>query len=141
MSVKVDFYLLETARLTPESVSCRLAAKAYQQGASVDILATSEQHAHLIDEQLWSEPNGRFLPHQLADQTANQPAPIMIRLSDNECSGNICINLTVDPVAEIDTLQRILEIVPAEPGQRTASREKYKAYRARQWELSTHKLR
>ncbi len=140
MTVRVDFYLLESAHLSAESVCCRLAAKAYRQGMPVDILATSEQQARQLDEQLWSEPPGRFLPHAYDRGTDGRQLPIRI-LFGQEPAAAICINLGNTPVAADPPPQRILEIVPAEAEQRSASREKYKFYRARRWPLNTHKLR
>ena len=53
-------------------------------------------------------------------------APVGIETAGNRVPGerDLLINLCVEPVADVNRFRRLLEIVPAEPAQRDASREK-----------------
>ncbi|WP_369294308.1 DNA polymerase III subunit chi, partial [Klebsiella pneumoniae] len=60
--VRVDFYELSGRFDDPLFVACVLVGRAWPKAASVAIVAPAAQ-LKALDDRLWQEPQGRFLPH------------------------------------------------------------------------------
>lgn len=126
---QVDFYVLGDESRSPHALICRLALMAWEKGLRVTLLAQDQRHAGQLDELLWEQPAGRFIPHEL--DSSGQRAPVTITTPGHPASqhGDVLINLTQAPVAQPDHFQRVLEVVPASADDRQASREKFTRYR------------
>ena len=78
-ATRVDFYVLNTnlpgGRL---KLTCRVVEKAYKQGNRVLIQTAGREQAMQLDELLWTFRAGSFIPHSLADSTANIASPVII---------------------------------------------------------------
>ena len=136
---QVDFYVLARPTQSPGQFVCRLAMMAWEQGHRILVRTENQEEASRLDELMWDYPPGRFLPHGLGGREA---APVAITTRDEAIpeDRNLVINLCTQPVPEPEHLARLCEIVPAEPSQRTASREKFRAYRARGLAPETHDI-
>ena len=136
---QVDFYVLARPTQSPGQFVCRLAMMAWEQGHRILVRTENQEEASRLDELMWDYPPGRFLPHGLGGREA---APVAITTRDEAIPEhrNLVINLCTQPVPEPEHLARLCEIVPAEPSQRTASREKFRAYRARGLAPETHDI-
>ncbi len=137
---QVDFYVLGDGALTAEQLACRLALMAWEQGHQIAVLTETTDLAHKLDELMWDYPAGRFLPH--SGEPANSRAPVIIGKSDMPIPGDstVIINLTRTAISEPDRFKRLLEIVPGNPSQRTASRHKFRAYRERGLDPVSHSI-
>jgi DNA polymerase-3 subunit chi len=106
---------------------------AWEQGHRVSVLAPDESTAQLLDELMWDYPPARFLPHERAPGAAGSSvgAPISIVASADQVGADrdVVVNLGGEAVPDPGRLQRLLEIVPAEPRMRAASRDKFRRYR------------
>ncbi len=136
---QVAFYIIARPTQSAEQVACILAMKAWAQGHRIAVCAPGEQAVRGLDEMMWDQPPGRFLPHATE---GGGDAPVVI------CNGNagipqdrdLVINLCIEPVPEPQRFDRLCEVVPAQPEQRTASRDKYRAYRENRLALETHEI-
>jgi DNA polymerase-3 subunit chi len=126
---QVDFYVLKSPALDARQLACRLALMAWERGHRITVTTASEADASALNELMWANPSGRFLPHEIT--TPGQPAlaPIRIAQLADLKEADVVINLCPQPVPEPGRFTRLLEIVPpAGPGLE-ASREKFRYYR------------
>jgi DNA polymerase-3 subunit chi len=137
---QVDFYVLKTAELDGRLLACRLALMAWERGHQAQVLTPDTASAHALDELLWQNPAGRFIPHGLSGTPEASAAPIRITTPDQLVAGHIVINLTRQPVDEPERHERLLEIVPHEKADRDASRSKFRFYRERGLQPQTHDI-
>jgi DNA polymerase-3 subunit chi len=137
---QVDFYILKTAELDGHRLACRLALMAWERGYPAQVLTADEQAARSMDELLWRSPANRFVPHGMTGTSEAAAAPIRISTPDQLTDGRLLINLTRQPVSEPTRFERLLEIVPHEPADRDASREKFRFYRKHGLEPKTHDI-
>lgn len=140
--INVDFYILtENTIENAYSFVCRLIDKAYQQKQAVFINTNSSQEAKTLDDLLWTFRDDAFIPHAIYGEIKD-PAPLM-QLGYNvipENTQNILLNLTATIPDYADNFKRIIELVPAGPATKKISREKYRIYRERNYEIKTHDL-
>ncbi len=136
---QVDFYVLARPTQSPGQFVCRLAMMAWEQGHRILVRTENRQDADQLDQMMWDYPPGRFLPH---GRNGGQDHPVAIATRDEAIPGDrdLVINLCTEPVPEPQRLQRLCEIVPAEPSQRSASRDKFRAYRDRGLAPETHTI-
>lgn len=137
---QVDFYVLAQPGQSAEKLACRLAMKAWQQGHRVLIQTQDENQAGALDELMWDNPPGRFLPHETGAASDRAPVSIQAKPPVDGDGRDLLINLAVDPVAEPQRFRRLLEIVPADTELRAASRLKFKTYRDLGLEPASHTI-
>lgn len=137
-SCQVDFYVLQDEAQSADLLACRLALMAWEQGKRILVQVGSEADCARLDDLMWQHPLGRFLPHATMQ---GRSAPIMIGTVSQigKQVSNVLINLTTTAISEPLRFQRLLELVPANDNQRSASREKYREYRAFGLEPATHR--
>ena len=136
---KVAFYIIARPTQSAEQVACILAMKAWAQGHRIAVCAPSEEAVRGLDEMMWDQPPGRFLPHE-SDESST--APVLIRQGNTGIpeDRDLVINLCIEPVPGPERFKRLCEVVPAQAEQRTASRDKYRAYRENRLALETHEI-
>jgi len=135
---QVDFYVLTRPTQSPGELACMLAMMAWEQGHRVCVRTESQSEARTLDQQMWDVPPGRFLPHGQGEDKA--PVCITARSEDIPKNRDLVINLCTEAVPDAEQFRRLLEIVPADSDQRTASREKFKTYRDRGLSPETHQM-
>ncbi|MFW5927107.1 MAG: DNA polymerase III subunit chi [Wenzhouxiangella sp.] len=134
-SMRVDFYEMGGRFTDPLYVAGVLVSKAWPETRDIAVVATRE-NIDTLDEQLWHQPEERFLPHDRGEGNA----PIRL-LEDAPDEAGILINL--DPGAPLPggRFERILEIVPPEEGVKARLRERWVAWKKRGAELHHHVLK
>lgn len=139
-SCQVDFYVLEEGAFSAEQLACYLALMAWEQGHHIAVLTETTDLANKLDELMWNYPAGRFLPHSA--EPGDTRAPVIIGQSDMPIPGDseVIINLTTTAISESDRFKRLLEIVPGDPVQRTASRHKFRSYREQGLNPASHSI-
>ena len=137
---QVDFYVLARPTQSPGQFVCRLAMMAWEQGHEVIVRTEGEEEARQLDEMMWDYPPGRFLPHGTGPAAEQAPVAIATREEAIPAGRDLVINLCAEPVPEPEKFRRLCEIVPAEPAQRSASREKFKTYRAQGLDPESHTI-
>ncbi|MEM7053749.1 MAG: DNA polymerase III subunit chi, partial [Pseudomonadota bacterium] len=96
-----------------------------------------------LDERLWHEPAGRFLPHSRTEAGENSAlADNTIMLSEQAPQAcDVLINLQPNgPLAE-GRYTRILEIVPQDEPLKQALRQRWMSWKQRGAELHHHRLK
>ncbi len=139
-SCQVDFYVLQDETQSADLLTCRLALMAWEQGKRTMVLATSESECARLDALMWEHPQGRFLPHALVSEGVGAPVALGTNSDLAGLATEVLINLTTTAVPQPGRFQRLLELVPANDGQRKASREKFREYRASGLEPATHAI-
>ncbi len=137
---QVDFYVLADPVRTAESLACQLALMAWEQGHRVCVRTEDEGEATRVDELMWEQPPGRFLPHEIGPGADD--CPLRIEAGNDAVPGDrdVVINLATSAVPEPGRFQRLLEIVPQEDSRRQASRGKYRAYREQGLDPAHHTI-
>jgi DNA polymerase-3 subunit chi len=142
---RIDFYILPESSKPPEGrvmTACRLCDKAASAGQRVYIYAPEADTADAIDGALWSFRQGSFVSHERAGAAIEEPPPAILIGGTEPPSSHqqILINLGGDVPAFFSRFDRVLEIVDGDADQRAQSRGRFKFYRDRGYEMSTHNL-
>jgi len=137
---RIDFYVVADA--TPSSrieVAVRLAEKAWGRGHRLYINSHSEAEADQLDEQLWSQRPGSFLPHETVREGFS--APIVVGWGQEPADhDDVLINLALSPPAFFSRFQRVAEVVNQDPVALQSMREAWRFYKDRGYPLQKHDL-
>jgi DNA polymerase-3 subunit chi len=137
---QIDFYVLAGSPPTAGQLACRLSLMAWEQGHRVSVLAADEAGAKALDELMWEYPPARFLPHECGPADAGVPVQIVSSAGEVAADRDVLVNLAGSAVPDPSRFRRLLEIVPADPGLRAASREKFRHYRALGLKPESHEI-
>jgi DNA polymerase-3 subunit chi len=122
-------------------VARQLIGKAWEQKLNVLVFASDPAVARDIDRFLWSQPALSFIPHCLDGHPLAPQTPILIGTRMEALSrADMIINLDRDPPSVFSRFDRLLEIVTTEPSDLAASRQRYRYYKERGYDLVTHDL-
>jgi DNA polymerase-3 subunit chi len=143
---QVDFYVLggsdEAARLR---FACRLVEKAWLKRHRVRVQLDPGGELDDFDQMLWTFSDRSFVPHRRAGAPDDAPAsaPPAVVLADtpeaDAADGDVLVNLASAQPA-IEGWARIAEVIDADAGRRRQGRERFRAYRERGLEPSTHEM-
>jgi len=154
---RVDFYVLPEAgqnnsvgnseagaKLADDTVMtvCKLCDKAAGTGQRTYIYAPIAAQASALDAALWSFRQGSFIAHEQLGAPLSAPLPAVL-IGDAEPPDEyqaVMINLSREVPPFFSRFERVLEVVDGNAAERAASRERYKFYRDRGYELAMHKL-
>ena len=143
---RIDFYILPESARPPEGAAmtaCKLCDKAVAAGNRIYIHAPEADAAQTLDALLWSFRQGGFISHErLGADALKEPLPaVLIGSAEPPASHHsVMINLGVEVPPFFSAFERVLEIVDGDAAQRAQSRERYKFYRDRGYELASHNL-
>ena len=138
---RADFYLIDQPRFraNPLLLVCELARKAFNSDQKTAILARSLEQAQTLDELLWSFDVDAFIPHQLAGDVDDDLAPILIVAPGTDVEDrSLLINLREECAEGV--FDRVLEIVAAEESERIGSRQRWRNYQQRGFELKKNDM-
>lgn len=138
---RIDFYLLPTGAGGPVPAVCRLCEKASSAGQRVYVRALEAGLAGEIDGALWSFRQGGFIAHErFGGQAIEDPQPPVLigAVEPPDSHRAILLNLGEDVPGWFSSFERVLEVVPEDPQARARSRERYKFYKDRGYELKTY---
>lgn len=144
---RVDFYVLPDADPAQRSLlACRLAEKAYSQGLRVYIHTATEGESLQLDELLWTFRAGSFLPHAIHDANPDadqdEAPPILLgHAHEPHTHTDVLINLGTEIPRFFSRFERVAELVDQRAELLAQSRERYRFYRERGYELNTHQLK
>ena len=141
---RVDFYVLPDADPAQRSVlACKLAEKAYSQGLKVYIHTASGVDSQRLDELLWTFRAGSFLPHAIVKSGTDPDFTPILLGHDLEPAGHtdVLINLGAEIPRFFGRFERVAELVDQRPELLAQSRERFRFYRERGYELKTHQLK
>lgn len=137
---RADFYIIN-GKTSASRFSCSIASKAWSSGNSVFIMTRNEAEAGEIDDLLWTYQDISFVPHARIDD-GTVDTPVIIGWNDSDApDADIIINLT-DTIPDcVSRFDRIIEIIPEDPGLKTRGRERYKRYRELGFDLFDHTIK
>lgn len=133
---QADFYLIDKPRFReqPLLLVCELARKAFIAQQPTLILARDADQADALDELLWAFDEEAFIPHQLAGDDDDADAAVLIVPPGVETPDRpLVINLRA--TCAPGRYERVLEVVAAEPSEREGSRERWREYHQRGFQL------
>lgn len=132
---RVDFYILPQADDEARWLfACRLVDKAWRLGNRLLVHTASHAIAQHLDELLWTFRTDSFLPHALLP--AGKTTPVHIGWGeDSTHHHDLLINLGDSIPGFFSRFERVAEIVTQQPQQLADSRERYRFYRERGYEL------
>jgi DNA polymerase-3 subunit chi len=141
---QVDFYVLpENGKR--EHFVCALIQKVWKQGNNIFINTGSESAATALDDLLWIYKDISFLPHCFVTEDSTDTTPIVIGHA-NQIDGQIpdhtpvMVNLAGQIPAELNKVERILEIVAGNEEERQQARQRYADYRSQGHVLNKHTI-
>lgn len=142
---QVDFYITASdsadARL---KLACRIVERAFGERQHVYISGSSEAEARKLDELLWTFSQGSFIPHRIVHQPLAAPPlePVLIGLIDEPVGErwDVLVNLGAAVPEYFSRYHRVAEIVDGDAARREQSRERYRFYRDRGYNLRAHQL-
>lgn len=131
---EVEFH---TGVADPLGFACRLLRKACRQGVRVLVTAPAEV-LNALDRQLWTFEERDFVPHVRVPGVPPATAaltPIWLTSAaaatrDLDDAPHVLVNLGADAPDGLDGLQRLIEIVAAEPDEAARGRERWRAYKS-----------
>ena len=138
---RADFYLVGKPRFREEPLRlvCELARKAHDAGQPTLVLARDREQAETLDDLLWAFDDDAYVAHQIAGDEEDDLTPVLIATPDMDVPLRpLLINLRDDAVD--GGFERVLEVVPADESARGPLRERWKAYKARGFELNKHDM-
>ena len=133
MLTEVEFHTGLTDDL---GFACRLLRKAYRQGVRVQVTAPAPVLSAL-DRELWVAPERDFVPHVLMPGSVPVSMPAVARRTPIWLGAQVglpgaprvLVNLGADAPAETAALDRLIEIVSADPDEAERGRERWRAYK------------
>lgn len=134
---RADFYLIDKPRFReqPLLLVCELARKAYASQQPTLILARDFGQAEAIDQLLWDFDEDAYVPHQLAgDDDDAGTAVLIVPPGIDTPDRPLAINLR--EACPSGRFERVLEVVAADPAERTGSRERWRDYQQRGFQLA-----
>ena len=142
---RIDFYILPEGAKPPEGAvmtACKLCDKATLSGQRVYVYAPAAEHADAVDSALWSFRQGSFVAHERLGAPLQEPLPMVLigAAEPPDSHHQVMINLAAEVPPFFSRFERVLEIVDGDAAQRAQSRERYKFYRERGYELASHNL-
>lgn len=138
---RVDFYLLSGGAGSAVPAVCRLCEKAVGAGNRLYLRTPDSALADELDGALWSFKQGGFVAHERhrggTDVEDPQP-PVLIGNAEPPATHHgVLINLGEDVPTWFSSFERVLEVVPEDAALRARSRERFRHYRERGYELKT----
>ena len=125
----VRFYQLAAQPL--ESALARIAHKAWDRGWRCCVVAAGQEQARRLDDLLWVQPPGGFLPHRLWDAPEPERQPLLIALEPDDRNGATVLLMAAGrpPVAP-ERFDMVVEFADArDETALEASRQRFRRYR------------
>jgi len=138
MSAKVVFILL-TSAIKPRIV-CDLAEKCYLDGKRLIIYAENADDTKRLDQLLWTWKQQSFIPHQYVEVLSElHPEPVILtNRIDQESDYSLIILFDPLPLEKLESYEMIIDFAEKyDISALSASRERFKTYRAHQYEIDS----
>ncbi|WP_455221123.1 DNA polymerase III subunit chi [Kaarinaea lacus] len=139
---KIDFYLLSASgQVNREAMACKLVNKVYLLQHQIYIHVSSQQDAARLDDALWTFTPGSFIPHSIYQPGKESREPVLIGFQDHTPPTNdVLLNLSPDVPLFFSQFERVAEVVDAEENSRALARTRFKFYKDRGYDLTTHEM-
>lgn len=139
---EVEFH---TGVVDPVGFACRLLRKAVRRGVRVRVVAPADTLGAL-DSALWTFDERDFVPHvrlpgvaaQTAARTPIWLVPTLHARAGEAPAPTVLLNLGAEAPDELSGLDRLIEIVSADPDNAARGRARWRAYKARGLAVTHH---
>ena len=139
---RIDFYILpDNESIHPLEYTCRMVEKVRNLGQRVYIHLQNREASQRLGELLWNHKPESFLPHEFAQEGGN-PSQVVLghdQLPDGH--DDIMINISGQVPPFFSRFKRVVEIVPGDKSYRAKSRENFRRYKDRGYQMNTHDIR
>lgn len=136
---RIDFYtgVNDKARLAHS-----IAGKVLARDQHLVIALSDEAALAALDKALWTIGATSFVPHCRAEDPLADRTPVLLTCADEPPPNGdqVLLNLRPDPPAFFSRFERLLEFVGVEDDDIARSRQRFRFYRDRGYEITTHKL-
>ena len=138
---RADFYLIAKPRFREEPLRlvCELVRKAWAGNLWTLVLARDAEQAEQLDELLWDMGDDAYIPHQVAGDEEDELTPVLIAPPEIDAPLRALV-INLRDAAVVGTVERVLEVVPADESAREPLRERWKQYKARGFEVNKHDM-
>ena len=138
---RADFYLIAKPRFREEPLRlvCELVRKAWAANLWVLVLARDAEQAEQLDELLWDMGDDAYIPHQVAGDEEDELTPVLIAAPAIDAPLRALV-INLRDAAVTGTIERVLEVVPADESARGPLRERWTQYKARGFEVNKHDM-
>jgi len=143
---RIDFYILPEGSApagTQVLTACKLCDKAIAAGHRIYANVPDAVVAEDLDNALWTVRQGGFIAHErYTGGTLAEPLPVVLigHVEPPDTHHGVLLNLGLEVPDFFSRFERVLEIVAPDAQGRAKSRERYRYYRDRGYELATHNL-
>jgi DNA polymerase-3 subunit chi len=135
---RIDFYTKVDDKFR---FACKLCAKAATQHVHANVFTRDEAATTRLDQMLWTVPATGFIPHCRADSDLAAETPILIHHAPVEfLHDDLLINLSDERPPFFGRFHRLIEIVSSDEADAALARERYRFYRDRGYELTSHDM-
>ena len=127
--MRIDFYVSQGSQPQDRlQLACRLVRRAWQAGLPVFVLCSDDAQQAAMDDLLWHLRPQFFIPHNRFDD--NPTAPVVLAINQQPTVANsVLINLCMQPPAQLDGLNRVIELVCQTPELLQQIRSNFMHYR------------
>ena len=138
---RADFYLIAKPRFREEPLRlvCELVRKAWAANLWTLVLARDGGQAEALDELLWDMGDDAYIPHQVAGDEEDELTPVLIAPPEVDAPLRALV-INLRDAAVTGTVDRVLEVVPADESERVASRGRWTQYKSRGFEVNKHDM-
>ncbi len=135
---RIDFYTRVDDKYR---FACKLCAKAVASRMRVNVFTPDEAATERLDKLLWTLPATGFVPHCRADYPLAAETPILIHHAPVDfLHDDILLNLNDAWPPFFGRFHRLIEIVSTDEADVQQARERFRFYRDRGYELTTHDM-
>ncbi|MEY8206134.1 MAG: DNA polymerase III subunit chi [Bermanella sp.] len=139
----IDFYILgQTQTLDRHRFVCNLVSKVYGQGRHIYIHTHDAAAAHELDELLWGYKGEAFIPHNILGDDARPQVQVQIGWGQHpDHHHDVLINLASPQPNFFSRFERVLEVVIQDDEILRQTRQHYKFYKERGYQVTYRDLR
>ena len=139
----IDFYILgQTQHLDRFNFVCNLVSKVYGEGRNIYIHTKDQNDAQQIDDLLWSFKGEAFIPHNIIGDDKLKETQIQIGWGEHpDHHHDVLINLASPQPNFFSRFQRVLEVVIQDEEILAQTRQHYKFYKERGYQVTYRDLR
>ena len=135
---RVDFHFNASDKLL---YGCRLGRKIYRTGQRVLVCADDPAMLSAFDEALWSFSATDFIPHVMTGDPLEAETPVLLGTTADQASCHeVLVNLGQTTPTGFARFERLIEVVGLDQADREPGRERWRFYRDRGYQVTTHDI-
>ena len=140
---RIDFYVLQNGSPNGRfKLACRITEKAYRARNRIFLCTSNLEESGLLDDLLWTFSQSSFVPHQISGKEGSEESSVLIGIEPSKKDAiDILISVADKPIVDFLSYPRIADVVGFEDNEKELGRSRFRYYRERGFEPSTHSIR